>query len=114
MGKETAKRAAALANHFSCWRSTPTERRKRTIMEAADATKQRGKRSATVLTTSRRSRAGSIPTGLMTFGVPVRGPGEKAKERVSRISTAPENHATGRQRRVRQTPVGEEQDQKGP
>ena len=105
----TANSAAALTNHFSCCRSTPCERRKRRIIETAEATKQNGKRNKpTVPTRSRMLLVASIPNGFASAmpGVSLSGPGKKARERPEKAIAATASHATTRQRSEGRRPFG--------
>ena len=64
--KPSSSSAAAVVNHLSCWRSTPCERRKRTIIEATAA----GADAAQSPNPTQLTKPGihETPNGLSTHG----------------------------------------------
>src|ERR687898_2099062 len=95
--------ATAEANHLTCWRSTPIERRSLTNSEAA-ATSPRAYRI--VSTGFMVSVATSMPRGWLTRSNPAAVSGQSATETVPVTITTPTSHAKGRQRDEGSLPSG--------
>src|SRR5215211_8057061 len=60
---EAATSVAAPTNHFSCWRSSPLDRRKRTTTETAESTNVSGRPNTAIMKTGKTNQ-GSPRTAL--------------------------------------------------
>jgi hypothetical protein len=111
---ETATTAAAATNHFSCWRSSPLDPRKRTPTDTAESTNVTGNASTATLKTI-RSNAGSP---RVASSEPANGSDQTLVARViepavRHRSPTPASQATGRHLLEGGCPVGNSRNRNG-
>src|SRR5712691_3703383 len=106
--KVTATSAAAVANHFNCRRSSPTEARNRSATDTNDEISTTGNtnRATMKMTFANPDSASEDPTGFWASGCdqPAVARINEPSERNAR--SPPAAHPTGRQRRERRWPSG--------
>src|SRR5215207_11475878 len=111
---EAATSVAAPTNHFSCWRSSPLDRRKRTTTETAESTNVSGRPNTAMMKTG-STNPGSPRTALFE---PANGSDQilvaRVMEPAERLtSTRPVSQATGRHVLEGRCPVGNSRNRNG-
>src|ERR671916_659084 len=84
LAKAAQKTAPAKANHLSCWRSSPCDRRKRSTRETAPiAAAASARKRPAIPSASSSAPTPSMPNGLLASRSEVSsGPGLKAKAKI--------------------------------